>query len=91
MTHTVRYIGDGDNDPPHVTLYGVTFPLNQDVHVTPDNERSVALIKKLQHNRHFMVDGEGSKVTPVKEEMPLVLRKVERRRRGVEADANANS
>ena len=45
-----KFIGNGDNDPPQVTLRGVIFPLGQAVDVTDAD-----LIAKLAANSHFEV------------------------------------
>ena len=43
-----RFIGNGDNDPEELTLFGVTFPKGKPVPV-----EDPAAIEKLKGNSHF--------------------------------------
>ncbi len=43
-----RFVGNGDNDPPKVRLWGVTFPKGKAVAVSDP-----ALVEKLKGNSHF--------------------------------------
>lgn len=48
------------DDPPHIDLYGISFPLNQPVSVPDASEWAAQHGAKLRGNSHFDVSDEGA-------------------------------
>lgn len=53
----VKYIGQGGENPPAITLFGVTFPLGKFV----DYDGPESGLRKLEGNSHFIVGEEQAK------------------------------
>lgn len=50
---TVVFVGDGRDDPPEVTVFGLCFPLGEPVAV--DDRAHIEALFKLRRHSHFVV------------------------------------
>lgn len=77
----VKYIGQGDENPPAITLFGVTFPLGKFV----EYDGPEAGLRKLQGNSHFIVGEEQAKA-----HTDALKRAALEKARAVKAEQNGN-